>query len=148
GWIGDDLVAGDGDHVTSGCGDILDEDEDLLVLLDSKIADALVDQARLDGRAARTVERDCDRRGLLVRKRLFKHRRSGGDRQSRPDPGGACHNRAMQADDGNRYDLPAHPVRQKAVQEYLQLQLSFVVPVLDVGAPEARATTAGMPSPI
>ena len=60
--IDDDLVAGAGDHVAARRADVLDEDDDRLLLLLGERADALVDQVRLDRRAARRIDDERHRR--------------------------------------------------------------------------------------
>ena len=48
GWIGEDLVTGAGYHVAARGRHILDKDKHLLVLFHGQIADAPVDQPRLN----------------------------------------------------------------------------------------------------
>src|SRR4029077_1709062 len=67
--IGDDLVAGAGDHVAAGGGGVLDEGDDAAVFLLRQFADAAEDQVRLCRRAARRIDGERHRRRVARGKR-------------------------------------------------------------------------------
>jgi hypothetical protein len=117
GGIGDDLVAGQRDHVAAGSRRILDEDEDALVLLRGEVADALVDQPRLHRRSAGRVDRDGDRRRALDRERLLDRPGHARQRQARPELGAAGKDRAMQADHRNGDGVGAPGGGKQAVEQ-------------------------------
>src|SRR5690606_32437340 len=96
--IGDDLVAGGGDEIAARGGCVLDEDEDGLASLVGQIADALGDETRLDGRAARRIDDDGDGRSRLDGEGALEKRGDGSD----VEPAGAWlgSDDAVQPDDG------------------------------------------------
>ena len=83
--VGIDLIARAGQQIAAGRGDILGEHIDLEILLGGERADALVDQHRLHGGAARRVDLNGDRLGAAHGEGLLDGRRAGGEGESRSE---------------------------------------------------------------
>ena len=85
GRVGENLVAGAGEHVAAGGAGVLDEGEHRQLLLLGERPDAAEDQMRLRRRSARRVDDDRDRRRVAGGEGPFQRRRHGGDRKPLPE---------------------------------------------------------------
>ncbi len=113
--VDDDLISCGGDHVAAGSREVLDRDNDPLVLLLGKIADAAEDQVRLGGGAAGRIDDQSDGRRGLVREGALERAgdafkgQAGAKRRSAAD-------RSRQTNHRDDRDVAAEARRDQGIQ--------------------------------